>query len=757
MGASGAGTNLTAFALFSGGGGLDLGLEGAGFKIAVATDLLAHSAETYRLNRPDVPFVVGDARKVSGAQLVKAAGGIKPDLVAGGPPCQGFSTLGDKLSGDPRNELFAAFSRIVEEVEPRFILMENVKAVTTMYGGRFRDHILRTFEALGYTMHWAVLDAADYGVPQFRQRVFFFGTHHGAPFEFPKPTHGPKGSRPYRTTWEAISDLAGKGEEVPSHIALNHSETVIARYKLIPEGGRLPPPAKLPAAIRRGNFGNTYKRLHRKLPALTMVPGNNAFPVHPTLNRSLTPREAARLQTFPDDITFVGDRRTQCILVGNAVPPLLAEAVGRAVVAHAARKAGKALPKRVEGRTKVTPMKMNPRNGAAKDVGFVDLFCGAGGITIGLERAGWHPLLGVDFNQHAAATHRDNFPGVQFIEADLSKESVVDGIVQTLAGSGVGVVAGGPPCQGFSIFGKRRFVHTRGYDPHQDPRNKLVFGFVEVVRRVKPRWFVMENVPGLANLDGGKFLELLLTEFRDAGYKQCEARILNAADYGVPQLRRRLLIVGNRTGHVVPWPKRKFFAMPRDWQDPYRTVGEVISDLASPKSHERFTCHVAMKHKPLLVERYGYIPEGGRLDLSALPAGLRVGYRTDNVKNYSHVFKRLHRDRPAFTMVPGHNAFPIHPWLDRALTVREAARLQTFPDEMEFLGPRQEQCIQVGNAFPPLLAEILGNNIRKAEVNDWFPGRVPASAYYALVEGTAPSLVDALKESDDEAELEAIA
>jgi DNA (cytosine-5)-methyltransferase 1 len=142
-----------------------------------------------------------------------------------------------------------------------------------------------------------------------------------------------------------------------------------------------------------------------------------------------------------------------------------------------------------------------------------------------------------------------------------------------------------------------------------------------------------------------------------------------------------------------------------------------------------------MNHKPLLVERYKYIPEGGTLDVDALPKRLRSGYRTKSVKNYSHVFKRLHRDKPAFTMVPGHNAFPIHPWLNRALTVREAARIQTFPDEIEFKGPRQEQCIQVGNAFPPLLAELVANNIRKAEANKWYPGEVPRSAYYALVEG----------------------
>lgn len=745
---------LTAYALFAGAGGLSLGLEQAGFRIAVASDVSPYAGETHRLNKPSIPFIVEDARKLSGAALIEAAGGVKPDLIAGGPPCQGFSTLGDKLSGDPRNQLFTDFARIVEEVEPRFVLMENVKSLTTMYGGRFRDHILRTFEGLGYTMYWDVLDAADYGAPQFRKRVIFFGTRHPAPFSFPKPTHGPGGKRPYRTTWEAIGDLASKGEEVPNHIALEHSEKVIARYKLIPEGGRLPPPEELPPEIRRGNFGNTYKRLHRDRPSLTMVPGNNAFPVHPVLHRSLTPREAARLQTFPDDLVFAGDRRNQCILVGNAVPPVLGEAVGRAIIKHAEKQSvGKLSKPKIQQAPK--PKKASVAR-AQSGPGFIDLFCGAGGITIGLERAGWAPLLSVDFNRHASETHRHNFPSIPHLEGDLSKPELVDEIVKRFSGTEVGILAGGPPCQGFSIFGKRRFVNTRGYEPHLDPRNKLVFAFVEAVRRIKPRWFVMENVPGLANLDGGMFLDLLLKEFREAGYHNCEVRVLNAADYGVPQLRRRLLIIGNRTGHIIPWPKRKFFAEPQDWQDPYRTVGEVISDLATPQSYERYTCHVPMKHKPLLVERYRYIPEGGRLDVDALPSHLRVGYR-GSVQNYSHVFKRLHRDRPALTMVPGHNAFPIHPWLDRALTVREAARIQTFPDEVEFLGPRQEQCIQVGNAFPPLLAEIIGNNIRKAEVNNWVPGQVPASAYYALVERPQVEQLSLLSGDDDAEDLEAVA
>lgn len=736
--------SLGMYALFAGAGGLHLGMERAGFKLLVASDVSAYAEQTHKLNRPSVPFVCEDIRKLAVKRLVRAARGVRPDIIVGGPPCQGFSTLGDKLSSDPRNALFEAYAHVVEELQPRFLLIENVKSLVTLYGGQFRDHVLRTFEDLGYQMHWSVLDAADYGVPQFRKRVIFFGTRHNAPFEFPAPTHGPEGDKPYVTTWQAIADLEKKGAEVPSHIALNHSEIVVARYKLIPEGGRLPPPEDLPAKIRRGNFGNTYKRLHGRRPALTMVPGNNAFPVHPTLDRSLTPREAARLQTFPDNYEFSGDRRNQCILVGNAVPPLFAKAIGLAVLKHVRARPSE-MAVHVVAPTPVDTRVLKTQVLRAKaSNGFVDLFCGAGGLTIGLEKAGWVPLLGVDTNKNAEETHRANFPHVSFENADLGDTRVRHKLFKRFENQELGLVIGGPPCQGFSVFGKRRFVNTRGYSPHEDSRNKLVFAFVDFVQHLKPRWFVMENVPGLANLDDGKFLRTLLQEFRDAGYQNAEARVLNAADYGVPQLRRRLLIIGNRTGHIIPWPKRKFFEDPKDWQDTYRSVGEVLTDLASERSYQKFTCHVPMNHKPRLVERYTYIPEGGRLNVDALPQRLRKGYRTESVKNYSHVFKRLHRDRPAITMVPGHNAFPIHPWLNRALTVREAARIQTFPDNIEFKGSRQEQCIQVGNAFPPLLAELIGNNIRKAEVNGWYPGKVPPSAHYSLIERETSSVVEEL-------------
>jgi DNA (cytosine-5)-methyltransferase 1 len=749
-----------AYSLFSGGGGFHVGLEEAGFKMLVASDIEPAAELTHKINWPDTPFLCKDARQVSGEELLRLANGIKPDLIVGGPPCQGFSTLGTKLSGDPRNTLFDSFVRIVEELKPKCFLLENVKSLATMYHGQYKDYIIRKFEYLGYHVKWQVLNAADFGVPQHRQRVFFFGTLQNNEFVFPSPTHGPnsKNNIPYVTVGDAIMDLAKKNVKAHNHIILDHSEIVVERYMLIKEGGKLPPKEELPEHIRRSNFGNTYKRLHRNEPALTMVPGNNAFPIHPTLHRSLTPREAARIQTFPDKHIFSGDRRRQCILVGNAVPPLLAQKIGLEILKHLD---SASIPKNItikEFRQEVPNTKSRKSNVSkplvqslketalervlpleqvmklGNDNGFIDLFSGAGGFTIGFTKAGWRPLLSVDINKNVTQTHLKNMPSLPYKEGNIGDDEFRNNLISQFEGKEIGLVVGGPPCQGFSIFGKRRFINTKGYDPHIDPRNKLVYAFIDAVRRLNPRWFLMENVPGLANLDDGFFLRELMKEFRSTGYVQVECQVLNTADYGVPQLRKRLIIIGNRTGHIIPWPKKKFFDVPKDWQKPYRTVGEVISDLALPSSYDKYSCHVPMNHKPLLVERYKYIEEGKKLDINKLPEELRQGYRTDEVKNYSHVFKRLHRQKPSTTMVPGHNAFPIHPFLNRALTVREAARIQTFPDELEFQGSRQEQCIQVGNAFPALLAEIIANNIKKAEVNRWFPDQVPPSAWNTLVE-----------------------
>lgn len=318
--------------LFSGAGGLELGFEKAGFDIRFSTDIDEYCEKVHLLNRPDIPFLKIDIHDLT-EDIIDKYVDCEVDVLVGGPPCQGFSTIGKRISSnpnvrkqkDPRNTLFKEYIRILKHLKPKCFLMENVMGLMTREKGNIFREIKRTFKETGYDFRCVVLNAADYGVPQIRERVFFFGSRIGIDMTSPTPSFSENGPQKWKTVGEAIGDLATVDENgANNHVALKHGAINIARYKLIPEGGRLPE-KDLPPELYRKNFGNTFKRLHRDKPALTMVPGHNAFPIHPWLDRSLTVREAARIQTFPDDYVFVGPRDKQCMQVGNAVPPALAE------------------------------------------------------------------------------------------------------------------------------------------------------------------------------------------------------------------------------------------------------------------------------------------------------------------------------------------------------------------------------------------------------------------------------------------------
>ena len=323
--------------LFSGAGGFLLGFEKEGFDIILSTDFDEDCEKVHKINRPNIPFVRADIRTLSNEKIDEILNGQTVDVLIGGPPCQGFSTIGNRVSSDPerrtkydpRNDLFREYIRILNHLQPKVFVMENVKGIKTRDGGTIFEEIQRQFKETGYDFNCITLNAADYGVPQYRERVFFYGTRIGVDFEAPIPTHG-ENRNPYNIVLDAIGDLANKGEEVSNHVPLKHGEKNIRRYQLIPEGGRLPE-NDLPADLYRKNFGNTFKRLDRNKPSLTMVPGHNAFPIHPWLDRSLTVREAARIQTFPDDYIFSGRRDKQCMQVGNAVPVQLANAWAKQV------------------------------------------------------------------------------------------------------------------------------------------------------------------------------------------------------------------------------------------------------------------------------------------------------------------------------------------------------------------------------------------------------------------------------------------
>src|SRR5690606_33717147 len=354
-------------------------------------------------------------------------------------------------------------------------------------------------------------------------------------------------------------------------------------------------------------------------------------------------------------------------------------------------------------------------NKSNKDtLNFIDLFSGAGGIGIGFENAGLNHIFSADFDNGVAKTFRHNNPNIPFIEGDLSSDAVFEDIKNKFKDTRVDIIVGGPPCQGFSMFGKRRFVNSKDYDPHQDERNRLVFTYLKYVKYFKPKWFMIENVPGFLTLDDGYFIKSLLEDIKKLGYNNCEYKIINTADYGVPQKRKRFILIANNTGNIIPWPKPKYFENPEDWEKPYRTVGEVLIGLEKETSYGKFYNHEPMNHSDIVKERFSYIEEGKKLDPSILPEHLKYSRTGKEIKSFSKVFFRLDRNQPSHTLVPGHSAFPIHPWLHRQLTVREAARIQTFPDSTEFLGNHGQQCKQVGNAFPPLAAEVFANAIWKA-------------------------------------------
>ncbi len=327
---------------------------------------------------------------------------------------------------------------------------------------------------------------------------------------------------------------------------------------------------------------------------------------------------------------------------------------------------------------------------------FVDLFSGAGGLLRGFMDAGLKPVFSLEVWEPAIKTHKLNYPKIPLIEEDIRK--VADERVRMYAGK-VDVVVGGPPCQGFSTIGKRLV---------KDPRNELVFEFIRFVQLIQPKAFLMENVRGLLSSDGGRTKAAIEEEYRRLGYSTI-SKVLCAADYGVPQVRNRIFFMGIREDIGI----EPSFPAVTCTKENRVTVGDAINDLMGKEN--AFPNHVPMRHNPIVEERIACIKEGEGVPKSGLPESVSHGSRSDylknTIKNFSHVYRRLSRFRPATTMVPGHNAFPLHPVANRSLTVREAARIQTFPDDVVFEGSRQEQCIQVGNAVPVKLAEILAQQI----------------------------------------------
>ena len=335
----------------------------------------------------------------------------------------------------------------------------------------------------------------------------------------------------------------------------------------------------------------------------------------------------------------------------------------------------------------------------------IDLFSGCGGLSFGFESAGIKTEIAVDNWPDALKTFSKNHPSSRTELFDLGAKTLKP-IFNTL--NEAEIVFGGPPCQGFSISGKR--------DPN-DPRNKLYRGFFQVVAEVRPRVFVMENVPNLASMDGGRLIQEIENDFKSLGYN-LNRKILLASDFGVPQNRKRLILVGTLSEKIFEFPQGT-----TSLAEEKVTCRDALSDLPEysltdgsmyeikPQSRYQEIMressigifnHTITQHSEQTIRIINLVPDGG--NYKDLPGELQT------TRKVNIAWTRYSSKKPSLTIDTGHRHH-FHYSFNRIPTVRESARLQSFPDSFVFEGSKTSQYKQVGNAVPPLMAKALGNSI----------------------------------------------
>jgi modification methylase hphIA len=327
---------------------------------------------------------------------------------------------------------------------------------------------------------------------------------------------------------------------------------------------------------------------------------------------------------------------------------------------------------------------------------YIDLFSGAGGLSLGFEQAGFQQLLSVEMEPDYCQTYRANFPHHQLLQKDLTTLTEQD-LINCLNGQSVDLVIGGPPCQGFSMAGKIGRTFT------DDPRNHLFKEFVRIVKIVRPCFFVMENVARLYTHNSGKTRTEIIQAFQNIGYS-VECKVLNAADFGVPQIRSRVIFLGRRDKGKISFPE--------PFQISHQTVGSAIGHfpkLAAGESNPHVANHEAMNHSAQMLEKMAFVKNGG--NRNDIPEPLRP--KTGDIRKYI----RYDSNKPA-VCITGDMRKVFHYEQNRALTVRELAALQSFPDNFVFCGNKIAQQQQVGNAVPPLLAKAIAESILKMGKNE---------------------------------------
>jgi len=338
----------------------------------------------------------------------------------------------------------------------------------------------------------------------------------------------------------------------------------------------------------------------------------------------------------------------------------------------------------------------------------VDLFCGAGGMSKGLEMAGMRIVLGVDFDEFAMKTFKRNHPYAKTYVGDIS-ELTRKKLLKLTKNKKIYLVCGGPPCQGMS---------TVGEGIPDDSRNFLFREFLRIVKILRPKYIIMENVTGMIGRKNEKILRAILNEFRKIKYV-VDVNVLQASDYGVPQRRRRTILIGNKLGYENIFPR----ATHGDNLEKLKTVGDAFADIKAPDGNiYNHDISAVLLKDGLEKERLKHIPEGRGIryekdELELLPKNLWLGVDWETISEgrfRQTKYKRLNRREPSPTIMTGRYSY-YHPVEHRYLTPREAAAIQSFPNDFMFEGTISQQFRQIGNAVPPLLAKTIGKAILKTD------------------------------------------
>lgn len=696
--------------LFCGAGGLSLGFKLAGFNIVGGVDFMEDAIATHEKNFKNSISICGDITKIDDNKVIELFGSKNVDVIIGGPPCQGFSAGNrQQIENDPRNKLFFEFIRFVRLLKPKAIVIENVRQILTKDNGFAKNKIFEILEELNYNVDVRVLTASDYGVPQKRNRAIFIGIRKdigrvnydkikkskniitvkeaiGELYELENSTNMVLSKKP-KTEFQKY--LRSKDNTVKNHEPKYPNKGVQERMSYVPQGGNWQDvPEHLWKVQRNNRHSSAYKRLSENEPSITIDTGHMNY-FHPIFNRVPTVRESARLQSFPDDFEFVGTTTSQLRQVGNAVPPLMAKAIANLVL------------KTLDGTN-------SDNTDQSKKI--IDLFCGCGGFSKGFENAGYTVELAIDSWNDAIETFNINHKkrsGVTKNIYDYTNEEIKQfGEDHNIIG-----IIGGPPCQGFSMVGKREV---------NDARNTLYLQYVRFVEQIKPEFFILENVKGLLTLEKGYFKEEIINRFSKLGYN-VTYKVLRASDYGVPQNRERVFFVGLRKDTF----KDKYFVYPLPVKHIVGTK-EALSDLPSLDNNENETKYKTEPQndfQKLMRKNSNYIKnneitvhtEQTKNIIAMIPDGGNIKSLPEEyykVRNYGSAFKRMNSKLPSTTIDCGHRNY-FHYKENRIPTVRESARIQSFPDDFEFLGTKTSQYTQVGNAVPVLLAEAVANSMNK--------------------------------------------